>query len=104
MSACAQLAVQATQLDAGAKAEVAEAAEAMLQVPIARLLDVSSFVRCRALGALLQLLEARPTPLTLTLSPILTLTLNHTLTLTLTLTVTLTLRRPPPTGQRRARR
>jgi len=46
VSACAQLAVQATQLDAGAKAEVAEAAEAMLQVPIARLLDVSSFVRC----------------------------------------------------------
>ena len=41
---------------------MAEAAEAMLQVPIARLLDVSSFVRCRALGALLQLLEARPNP------------------------------------------
>ena len=62
VSACAQLAVQATQLDAGAKAEVAEAAEAMLQVPLARLLDVSSFVRCRALGALLQLLEARALP------------------------------------------
>ena len=62
VSACALLAVQATQLDAGAKAEVAEAAEAMLQVPLARLLDVSSFVRCRALGALLQLLEARALP------------------------------------------
>lgn len=62
VSACALLAVQASQLDAGAKAEVAEAAEAMLQVPLARLLDVSSFVRCRALGALLQLLEARALP------------------------------------------
>ena len=65
VSACAELLIQAVDLDPAARREplVADAIETLREVPLTRLHDTSAYVRARALHCLVSMCEGKALPL-----------------------------------------